>query len=209
MDSISQATLGAAVAQVVGGRQLGRWAPVWGLVIGTLPDLDLLLNPLFNSYERLAVHRGASHGLLSIAVAAVALGALLAWIHRGRIERPTAMALVAWVWGTHILIDLFNIYPTRLWSPISDAPVAFGFFFIVEPVFTVPLVVATLLALAWPRWPQLAKATGICLGVSTATVLLAIGIQQHLSARMRDELQRAGLTPQRLLTTPGPTLLLA
>ena len=44
MDSITQAALGAAVGEGVLGRRIGNRAPIWGAVLGTLPDLDVVFN---------------------------------------------------------------------------------------------------------------------------------------------------------------------
>jgi len=43
MDSLTQIVLGAAVAEVVGGKKLGNKAPLWGAIAGTIPDLDVFL----------------------------------------------------------------------------------------------------------------------------------------------------------------------
>ena len=45
MDSITQATLGAAVGHMYWQNQLGRKALIAAAMLGTLPDLDVLLFP--------------------------------------------------------------------------------------------------------------------------------------------------------------------
>ena len=44
MDSVSQIVLGAAACHAVAGKQLGRKALILGAALGTLPDLDVLIN---------------------------------------------------------------------------------------------------------------------------------------------------------------------
>jgi len=39
MDSVTQAVLGAAVGEATLGSRVGNKAPLWGAILGTLPDL--------------------------------------------------------------------------------------------------------------------------------------------------------------------------
>ncbi|MCH8538250.1 MAG: metal-dependent hydrolase, partial [Alkalimonas sp.] len=63
MDSVTQAALGAAVAvAVVGKRSSIKKAALWGAAIGTLPDLDVLIN-YGDDLSNMVRHRGESHAL--------------------------------------------------------------------------------------------------------------------------------------------------
>ena len=42
MDSVTQATLGAAVGELVLGKKVGKKAPLWGAAAGTLPEFSWL-----------------------------------------------------------------------------------------------------------------------------------------------------------------------
>ena len=44
MDSVTQAVLGGAVSYTVLGRRLGKRAALYGIILGTLPDLDVLID---------------------------------------------------------------------------------------------------------------------------------------------------------------------
>ena len=57
MDSVTQAVLGAVVADLSLGRQLDRRAIIWGLALGTLPDLDVLIAPWLSMTALLEWHR--------------------------------------------------------------------------------------------------------------------------------------------------------
>lgn len=52
MDSLTQATLGAAVGEAVLGKKTGNKAAVIGAIIGTIPDLDVLLVPFSMSFKK-------------------------------------------------------------------------------------------------------------------------------------------------------------
>ncbi|MFK7797943.1 MAG: metal-dependent hydrolase [Aureispira sp.] len=64
MDSITQATLGAAVGHAVLGKKMGNKAIVIGAIAGTIPDLDII-SQVFSSHDiyGLIYHRGLSHSI--------------------------------------------------------------------------------------------------------------------------------------------------
>ena len=70
MDSVTQAVLGGVVGELVLGRKIGGKGMIWGLVFGTLPDLDILFYPWLDQVEELRWHRGISHSILVMVVAA-------------------------------------------------------------------------------------------------------------------------------------------
>ena len=76
MDSITQATLGAAIGEAVLGKKIGNKAMLWGAIAGTLPDLDVIFLPFYNEIQRISIHRGYSHSI----IVSLLLGTLLAWI---------------------------------------------------------------------------------------------------------------------------------
>jgi len=76
MDSITQAVLGAAVGGVVASRQIRRKAMFVGAVVGTLPDLDVLV-PLSGAVESFTYHRSVSHSLIILTIASPLVGWLV------------------------------------------------------------------------------------------------------------------------------------
>jgi len=82
MDSITQITLGAAVAEVVAGKKIGNRAILWGAVAGTIPDLDIIANFFMDDIDSLAFHRGISHSILFAVVGAIVFGWLVDWLYK-------------------------------------------------------------------------------------------------------------------------------
>jgi inner membrane protein len=70
MDSITQAALGALCGELVLGKKLGNKGILWGLLFGTLPDLDIIAYPFLTASEQLGWHRGISHSIFMMFVAA-------------------------------------------------------------------------------------------------------------------------------------------
>ena len=142
MDSLTQAALGAAVGEIVLGRAIGRRAMAWGAFFGTLPDLDVLAFPWADAVEQLQWHRGLSHSLLLCLLSGPLIGPLLAWHWKKfNVSRKRAGFFVFLAWFTHVLIDVFTAYGTQIWEPFSNARVTTSNLFIIDPLFTLPLLV--------------------------------------------------------------------
>ncbi len=208
MDSLTQAALGAAVGEAVLGKRLGNRAIAWGLVFGTLPDLDVIFSPLMDTAQKLVHHRGASHSLLVMVLGSWFFGHWLAKLwKKEKISRQRAIAFVALVWSTHVLIDCFTVYGTSVLWPFSDMRVAFNHLFIIDPLYTMPLVV-TLAWLAFLRTKkQLPKRRRLCwwgLGLSSAYALLSVGLKSVVSDGFEADLTRRGISYERRMEAPTP-----
>jgi inner membrane protein len=149
MDSLTQIVLGAAVAAAVAPREHRRAALLAGAALGTLPDLDVLpINLLTDDpVARMTWHRGFSHSLFVLPLVAAALWA---WF-RSRGGR-VAQAPRRWFWAmqlalvTHPLLDAFTVYGTQLLWPLPVRPVMWSSVFIIDPLYTVWLLVACIAA---------------------------------------------------------------
>ncbi|MDX1531111.1 MAG: metal-dependent hydrolase, partial [Rhodothermales bacterium] len=182
MDSITQAALGAAVGEAVLGRQVGNRAPLWGAVIGTVPDLDIVAYPLLSEPAALAWHRGVSHALLVAALVAPAVGLCVSRIYRdGRFRGWTRLGFFVYV--THPLLDACTVYGTQLLQPFSDVPLAYPIVFIIDPLYTLPLLAGIAVVLFLRREARARRvAIGAALALSTAYLGWAAGVKQHVDA---------------------------
>ncbi len=208
MDSLTQAALGAAVGEAVLGKRLGNHAIVWGAVFGTLPDLDVIASPFLDTARKLEFHRGASHSLLLIVLASFLFAKPLAKLwKRQKISRARAGTFVFLVWFTHVLIDCFTVYGTSVFWPFSETRVAFNHMFIIDPLYTFPLVVS-LFWLAFHRMKkQRKKRVRILrwgLGLSTAYVAFSVAMKFLVSAAFEADLTRRDTTYTRRMEAPTP-----
>jgi len=178
MDSLTQAILGAAVGEATLGRRLGNKALLWGAVLGTLPDLDVLY-PFADPVSAFTWHRGPSHSIFVLA----ALTPLLVWLIL-KLHPQTAnyrrrwYLLVLLVFGTHVLLDCFTVYGTQALWPLPLPPVGWATIFIIDPLYTLPLAVGVLAAAMLRRHPDRAwrwNLAGLALsqGKSVLTDLLS------------------------------------
>ncbi|KKW67013.1 hypothetical protein AAV94_13250 [Lampropedia cohaerens] len=212
MDSLSQALLGAAVmAAPLPARQRRKGLAV-GAALGTLPDLDTFIVPLFTQspVDLFTWHRGPSHALWILCLLALAVWAV-AW----RYSNTVRAAPRGWLLGialallSHPLLDAFTVYGTQLWWPSASSPVMWASLFIIDPLYTLPLLVAVVLALIGgaQRWAGHALWWGLAL--STLYIAWSLTAQSLIARATRDDLQALGLedAPRLVINTPANTLL--
>ncbi len=206
MDSLTQATLGAAIGELVLGRKLGNRALAWGAVFGTLPDLDIIFHPFFDTAGQLWWHRGPSHSLLVMIIASALLARPLARLWAAdKVGASMAAWFVFLNWSTHVLIDCFTVYGTAVLWPFSEHRVAFNHLFIIDPLFTVPMLVAIIWC-AWLRKPpqqaKRRKVNGWGLGLAAAYAAVSVGFKFVASAGFDADLIRRGLAYERRMEAP-------
>lgn len=203
MDSITQAALGAAVGEAVLGRKIGNKAPLWGAFLGTVPDLDVFVNPLLDSVEQLSFHRGPSHSILFALLAAP----VFAWLFQ-RIHRSADVSFGRWSWFvflcivTHPLLDTLTNYGTQLFWPFTDYPATWATVGIIDPLYTLPLLggVVTAMFMKSParrlRWNRLG------LIFSSAYLLFTMGNKLYVESTFKTALQNQEIPYERMMTAP-------
>jgi len=206
MDSLTQIALGAAVGTAVLGRKAGPRAALWGAVCGTLPDLDVLV-PYGDPVRDFTFHRAESHSLFWLTVASPLVAWIIARLSRGVGASFREWWLLAWLaLVTHPLLDAFTVYGTQLLLPFSDYPVGVGSVFIIDPLYTVPLVVGVLAALRLrqsdPRRAAAWNAAGLVL--STLYLGWTVAAQSHVTGVVNRTVAATPLAGARALVTPAP-----
>jgi inner membrane protein len=237
MDSLSQFALGAAVGVAVMGRRTAVWkAALWGGVLGTLPDLDALIDH-GDPVRNMVLHRAQTHALFWQTLAAVPVAAGLtalmarargtqgpqgpqgqqgqqgpqgqqgqqgAQAAQGRWSDFPRWLLTVWlVFVTHALLDAMTVYGTQLALPFSAQPYGVGSIFIIDPLYTLPLLgglAGTLAARGLTRWRW--NLAGLVL--STAYLGWSAAAQQHVQGVVQAQLgPRADAAQvERVLVTP-------
>ena len=140
MDPLSQATLGAAVAQSVSNKaDLARIGLI-GALAGMAPDLDVLIQSPTDPLLQLEYHRQFTHSLVFIPIGALVC-AVAFWPFVRRHMSFKAVWLTALAgYATHGLLDACTTYGTLLLWPLSDARIAWNTISVVDPLFTLPLL---------------------------------------------------------------------
>ena len=208
MDSITQAALGASVGEAVLGKKVGNKAPLWGAIAGTVPDLDVLLNFFVDDLEGLLLHRTFSHAVFVLTLLAPLLGWMVARLYRN--SQNTA-GFTAWTWlffwalVTHPLLDAFTNYGTMLFYPFSQYRVEWNTIFIIDPLYTLPLLVGSLTVLFLKR-NSLARRRIIvfALAISSGYLALTCINKYHVSQVIQSNIQEQQLMATGYMSAPAP-----
>lgn len=178
MDPLTQGTLGAALPQSLSRRQLAGSAGLLGFIAGMTPDLDVLIRSDSDPLLFLEYHRQFTHSLIFIPIG----GALCALILHRLLGRRRGLSLRQSLlfctlgYATHAVLDACTTYGTMLLWPFSEQRFAWNSISIIDPLFTLPLLLGVLLA-AYLQRPQYAR-IALCWGL----VYLALGVLQRNQA---------------------------
>lgn len=169
MDSATQFMLGASIAGAMMGRQIGPRALLIGGIVATLPDLDSFI-PTANLIDKMTEHRGASHSLFVLTIAAPVVTFVVRKIVPAVREHGWLTLATIWLClFTHPLLDSLTTYGTQLFWPLNlGPPVAFPSVFIIDPAYTLLLVVGLLCFLFMRRNRER--------GLKTNQVFLALSV---------------------------------
>ncbi|MFD2166338.1 metal-dependent hydrolase [Thalassotalea euphylliae] len=203
MDSLTQFTLGAAVGEAVLGKKIGNKAMLWGGICGTIPDLDVFI-PMGNAVADFTYHRSFSHSLFVLAL----LTPLVAWLAMKIHKQPEGMKQRWWVmvylvFATHVLLDSFTAYGTQIFWPISSTPISWSTIFIIDPLYTVPLLIG-LFAILIKRTMGTERWNLWGLGISSAYLCWTVGAKIYVDDQIHKGLEAQGVTNYSLFSTPAP-----
>lgn len=203
MDSLSQIALGAAVGVAVMGRRTAVWkAALWGAVAGTLPDLDVLIDhgdPIRN----MVLHRAETHAPFWLTLFSLPFALIVARI-AGERQHWKRWWLAMWLaLVTHPLLDAMTVYGTQLALPFSDHPYGVGSVFIIDPLYTLPLLAGTGWALATKGGGRAFGANAAGLLLSTAYLGWGVVAQAQVERVARESLAAQGIAAERVLVSPS------
>ena len=193
MDPITQGVVGLSATQVISTKKEKTMAALLGFISGMAADLDVLIRSSSDPLLALEFHRHFTHSLVFIP-----LGALLcAWALRGVFKKRlqnldfkrTYLFCFAG-YATHALLDACTTYGTQLLWPFSNMRVAWNNVSVVDPLFTIPLLIFMLLAVS-----RKSTLIAVC-GVAVAVTYLLLGVVQK---------QRALEVAQQLAISRGHT----
>jgi len=201
MDSLTHLALGSAIGIVVMRGRTAPWkAALVGAACNTLPDLDIFMNH-GDAVSNVTMHRGDSHALfwLTLISPAVALVAASLFRDLAQYRRWWLMVWLALI--AHPLLDAFTIYGTQIARPFTDKPYGIGSIFIIDPLYTLPLIIGVIVALSLRNTKGWRWAAG---GLFFSTLYLAVGvlIQSHVTRLAQDALHAQGVNADHLLVTP-------
>ena len=203
MDTVTQALLGGAVAYVVAGRKhSARKAIAWGAAIAVLPDLDIFI-PYENDLAATTHHRSWSHSWLIQTLIAPFIAGL---IHRfdKTFTKSTWFLLVWLALITHSALDALTIYGTQLFWPLMPPPISGGSVFIIDPSYSIPLLIGTLAIVAKPNVIISHNIMKFSFVFSCIYLIWGLLMQAWVFNQSKTSLKEQGITADKILVSATP-----
>lgn len=150
MDPLTQGVLGATASQVVSNSREKILASILGFFSGMAADLDVFIASSTDPLFALEYHRHFTHALIFIPFGALICAAFFYSIVPAFKRRLTFARVYFFCfagYATHALLDACTTYGTQLFWPFSTVRVAWNNVSVIDPLFTIPLIIFLVLAL--------------------------------------------------------------
>lgn len=203
MDSLTQIALGATVATICVPPEHRRKAVLVGAILGTAPDLDVFID-YGDAVSNFTYHRGFSHSLFILFPLSLFIWALLK-----KFYEPVRSAPLPWLLAisltlvTHPLLDAHTVYGTQLFWPLTFSPAMWSTLFIIDPLYTLPLLIGMFAILIKPQqlWAVRTLTAGLVL--SSTYLLWAWSAKLYVDHQALASLGNQE-KPIRLFSSPTP-----
>lgn len=156
MDPVSHAVTGGLLAQCVAKRHELLWAGIIGAAAGMAPDLDILIRSDNDPLLNIQFHRHFSHSLVMVPVIAGLVG-LCFYPLLHKFLAFSRMFLFAFMGTLQAgILDACTSYGTHLFWPFTNRRESWSIIAIIDPLFTIPLLLFFIAALYFknPKWAR-------------------------------------------------------
>jgi len=147
MDVLSQAVLGASLSQSIAkdkSKQLS--ALLIGALAGMAPDLDVLIYSADDPLLFLEFHRQFTHSLFFIPFGALLCALVVYPFIKNKLTFSQVYLFSFAGFATHGLLDSCTSYGTQLFWPFSDQRISWSIVSIIDPFFTIPIIIGIVFA---------------------------------------------------------------
>ncbi len=198
MDLLTQGLLGATMAQSGAKQQETRVATGIGFFAGIAADVDILIQSENDPLLNIEFHRHFTHSLFFVPLGALIVALLLWPFLRKRLPFARLYLFTFLGYCLSGTLDAFTSYGTNLLWPVSDERVALNIISVLDPAFTMILLIAG--AVAFKKYSHAAARIGLLL----AAVYLSFGWMQMQRAETAATalISERGHRAERLLVKP-------
>lgn len=204
MDPLSQGVVGMSVSQVVASRKDMGIASLLGFFSGMAADLDIFIRSAEDPLLFLEFHRQFTHSIIFMPVGGLICATVFWLLIKLSSKKSTLTFGRIYLFSfagyvTHGLLDACTSYGTQLLWPFSSERVAWNNVSIVDPIFTLPLLLIISIAL-FKRSRRLA-----IIGTSYGLLYLSLGlIQEHRAMSVAQHLAESrGHQPLSMTVKPS------
>lgn len=203
MDSLSQIVLGAATFALIKDKEIGKKSLLYGAILGTIPDLDVLINPFFNTIEELSIHRSFSHSIFFLILLSLLFAKWFSIKYKTSYKTWFLASFLALF--THPLLDICTTYGTRILYPLSKSFYSLDNIFVIDPLYTIWLLIGSITLLLLKRNnPKRQLIIKWSLTISTFYLLVGLCINIYVTNHFRNELLRQHISYEKIKVVPTP-----
>lgn len=202
MDTITQALLGGAVGYIVAGKTSPQKAMLWGAAVAVLPDLDVFITHI-SDLDAFTMHRSWSHSWIIQTLIAPVLA-------YGLYKLDKTFQYITWLWlvwlalVTHSALDSLTVYGTQLFWPFMPEPVSIGSVFIIDLMYSIPLLAGFIAILLKPKSMVSHRIMLTGFIFSCCYLLLGLVIQNWVEQQAEMALNEQGISYDKVLIAAAP-----
>ncbi len=206
MDFITHIALGATSGELILGKKLGNRAMILGAAANSLPDIDVIATLWLSPDDNLLAHRGFTHSILFMLLVTLLFSRVVILL-----DRQKTISHYTWFWffllqlGLHLFVDGFNAYGIGWFIPFNDVRFSFHTLFVVDPFYSLILVVTFILLIVHPTQNRhrIKLAT---LGLLISCLYLGYSLinKYVVNNELKNILRKQNISYNRYFTTPTP-----
>jgi len=148
LDPLTQGAIAAALPQSVSNKRSLGTIGIIGFLSGLAPDLDILIRSENDPLLFLEFHRQFTHSLIFIPFGGLVCAVFLFFLisKRSNISFKCTWIYSTLGYATHGLLDACTSYGTLLFWPFTQTRIAWNNISIIDPLFTIPILILIVLA---------------------------------------------------------------
>ena len=147
MDPLSQGTVGAVFAQSTSNKSNIFKVGLIGFLAGLAPDLDVFIGSSTDPILFLEFHRQFTHSLIFIPFGSLIVSLLVFPLVKRSMSFKNVYIASLLGYATHGLLDACTSYGTLLFWPFSNERITWNNISIIDPLFTIPVLLLTATAI--------------------------------------------------------------
>lgn len=198
MDPCTQGLLGASLASSFSKKENVKYACFCGSVGGLVPDLDVLIRSSYDSLLSVEFHRHFTHSLIFVPFLSLVVTFLLHFFIEKKVPLKQIYLFSTLGVFTHGLLDACTSYGTSILWPFYNDRVSLNIISIVDPIYTVILLVFLISSLI-KKSPYLSR---IAIVVTSSYLLFGFFQYKKLESFIINTAMNRGHNIERILLNP-------
>ncbi len=198
MDPCTQGLLGAVLSASIAKKKQLKTATFAGGIGGIAPDLDILIQSSNDPLLFIEYHRHFTHSLFFAPFGGILVTLFLYVFLKHKISFKYLYLFTTLGFFSHGLLDSCTSYGTTLYWPISNDRVAWNIISIIDPVYTLSLIISAFLCLKYK------SIILVRIGLFSSFIYLALGYIKHqkISNYIYSIAEQRGHKIERILLNP-------